>query len=453
MAAGRYHATPWGNHPNTGGVEWPPSPWRIARGLISAYYKAKPRPAESDMLPVLKKISYSLPTYCLPTAHPGHTRHYMPGVKQEVIDAFMCVRGPLFVLYPDVSLDNDESTALDSVLPAMQYLGRADAPCMVDAVDAADAPAPNCLPLNAATCPANGELVDVLAPRQGCDILAVSPDSLSARPADLHRTSRIDPPAGRRVQYTLPPGAPELRRSITRARRRTIDVVRFALVGSPLPHALQSLRVGQAARSAVLSMPSAKSGTLTGHGPGGGPARGHNHAMFLPTAETDPARIDHITVVARSGFDGADLEALFGLGRLFAYKVPEVRAVFESAGTLDDFSGMLGRSRVWRTVTPVVFTKHAKYRAGGRVVDSPETQIASEAKRRYGHDVMRVALLDRVGRYRPLEFSRPRVHGRRVDQTYGVRVEFSREVAGPLALGYGSHYGMGLFAPEAHGHG
>ena len=403
------------------------------------------------MLPVLKKISYSLPSYCLPAAHPGHTRHYMPGVKQEVIDAFLCVHGPLFILYPDVSLDNGESAALDSVLPAMQYLGRTESPCLVDAADAADAPAPNCVPLDAVQ--GGGSLVDVLAPRPGCDILAVSPDSLSARPADLHSANRIDPPAGRRVQYALPPGAPQLRRGTTRSRRRAIDVVRFALVGSPLPHIHQSLRVGQAARSAVLSRLPAKSETLTGHGPGGGPARGHNHAMFLPTAETDHTRIDHITVVARSGFGGADLEALFGLRRLFAYKVPEVRAVFESAGTLGDFSGMFGRSRVWLTVTPVVFTKHAKYRAGGRVVDSLESQIMSEAKRRYGHDVLRVDLLDRVGRYRPLEFSRPRVHGRRGGQVHGVRVEFSREVAGPLALGYGSHHGMGLFAPEAAVHG
>lgn len=420
--------------------------------MVSAYYKAKPRPAESDMLPVLKKISYNLPSYCLPTAHPGHTRHYMPGVKQEVIDAFMCVREPLFILYP-VSLDDGESAMLDSVLPSMQYLGRAESPCLVDTVDAADAPAPNCVPLDTAAGPANGELVDVLAPRPGCDILAVSPDSLSARPADLHRTSRIDPPAGRFVQYTLPPGAPELHHSITRTRRRAINVVRFALVGSPLPHVLQSLRVGQAVRSAVLSGPSAKSETLTGHGPGGGPARGHNHAMFLPTAERDSARIDHITVVARSGFGGADLEALFGLRRLFAYKVPEVRTVFESAGTLDDFSGIFGRSRVWLTATPVVFTRHPKHRSDGRVVDSMESQIMSEARRRYGHDVLRVDLLDRVGRYRPLEFSRPRVHGRRVEQTCGVRIEFSSEVSGPLALGYGSHYGMGLFVPEARDHG
>ena len=212
---------------------------------------------------------------------------------------------------------------------------------------------------------------------------------------------------------------------------------------------------GHAARSAALSRLAVPSETLTGHGADGGPARGHNHALFLPTAEWNPTRIDHLTVVARAGFGSAELEALLGLKNLFAYKVPAVKVVFESAGALGDFSGLriLGRSRVWRTLTPVVFTRHVKYRSGGRVVDSLESQIASEAKRRYGHDVRRVDLSETVGRYRPLEFSRPRVHGRRGGQSFGVRVEFEREVDGPLTLGYASHYGMGLFAPEADGHG
>jgi CRISPR-associated protein Csb2 len=32
---GRYHATPWGTHVNEGQIEWPPSPWRLARALLA----------------------------------------------------------------------------------------------------------------------------------------------------------------------------------------------------------------------------------------------------------------------------------------------------------------------------------------------------------------------------------------------------------------------------------
>ena len=36
--AGRYHATPWGHHVNEGLIEWPPSPWRLLRALLSVGY-------------------------------------------------------------------------------------------------------------------------------------------------------------------------------------------------------------------------------------------------------------------------------------------------------------------------------------------------------------------------------------------------------------------------------
>jgi len=35
---GRYHATPWGHQVNEGLVEWPPSPWRLLRALLSCGY-------------------------------------------------------------------------------------------------------------------------------------------------------------------------------------------------------------------------------------------------------------------------------------------------------------------------------------------------------------------------------------------------------------------------------
>ena len=33
FTANRYHATQWGRHVNEGVPEWPPSPWRILRGI------------------------------------------------------------------------------------------------------------------------------------------------------------------------------------------------------------------------------------------------------------------------------------------------------------------------------------------------------------------------------------------------------------------------------------
>src|ERR1035441_5377863 len=93
--AGRFHGTPWGRHVNEGAVEWPPSPWRLLRALIATWHLK----AQDDILPeILKSLITSLagvmPSYRLPEASLGHTRHFMPYIegknesKTKIFDAF-----------------------------------------------------------------------------------------------------------------------------------------------------------------------------------------------------------------------------------------------------------------------------------------------------------------------------------------------------------------------------
>ena len=79
--AGRYHATPSGHHVNEGLIEWPPSPWRLLRALISVGYtsgiwNASGPPATARGM--LEKLSTELPHYSVPPAVGAHSRHYMP---------------------------------------------------------------------------------------------------------------------------------------------------------------------------------------------------------------------------------------------------------------------------------------------------------------------------------------------------------------------------------------
>ena len=78
---GRYHATPWGHHVNEGLIEWPPSPWRLLRALISTGFTAcgwtgerPPKVACS----LIEKLASVLPRYFLPQVSGAHSRHYMP---------------------------------------------------------------------------------------------------------------------------------------------------------------------------------------------------------------------------------------------------------------------------------------------------------------------------------------------------------------------------------------
>src|SRR3990172_961586 len=94
---GRFHATPWGRHVNEGVPEWPPSPWRMLRALVAAAHAGS---ASDDE----RRRAYSLvlrlvrpPSFFLPPAAIGHTRHYMPINELErsktalVFDTFVTV--------------------------------------------------------------------------------------------------------------------------------------------------------------------------------------------------------------------------------------------------------------------------------------------------------------------------------------------------------------------------
>ena len=78
FTANRYHATQWGRHVNEGVLEWPPSPWRILRGVVATWQRTRPDLAPDRVVPVLEALAAERPRFKLPDGSTGHTRHYMP---------------------------------------------------------------------------------------------------------------------------------------------------------------------------------------------------------------------------------------------------------------------------------------------------------------------------------------------------------------------------------------
>src|SRR5947209_2960160 len=95
--AGRFHATPWGHHVNEGRTEWPPSPWRLLRALVAVWKRKLPGVplVEENIEGLLTALASQPPTFHLPLATLGHTRHYMPlgstnaNERTKVFDAFV----------------------------------------------------------------------------------------------------------------------------------------------------------------------------------------------------------------------------------------------------------------------------------------------------------------------------------------------------------------------------
>ena len=255
--ARRYHATPWGHHVNEGLIEWPPSPWRIVRALLSIGYTSgmwdgKGPPALARRL--IEKMASVLPTFHLPRVCGAHSRHYMPTEKLNknglpvttmVFDTWAQVGSKRLGVTWDVELNEEESALLSALAARLGYLGRSESWVEMRLL-AADDPMPEgdrCPPCNDPP-PPGWEQIALLAPQPPVDYdkwrqeteksvlrsetgkisekklekeLAAYPlDLLAALQAEtgwLHRHGWSQPPGSRRVFYhrrveALEAGAP-----------------------------------------------------------------------------------------------------------------------------------------------------------------------------------------------------------------------------------------------------
>lgn len=470
--AGRYHATPWGAHVNEGASEWPPSPWRILRALVSAWQRAAPEVPAAEVERILQVLA-SPPSFCLPAGVPAHTRHFIPLARGETrlaFDAFIALPpgATVVAIWPRASLDAAGTDLLDRLLAAVSYLGRAESWCRARRLPVTP-PAPNCVPAAAtdlsADGAANGEDVPVLCPVEPLRVayLLVTTDSLRRGRAG----DPMEPPGARWVIYRrASPGAWPGRPGSPSAAPANVTVVRFALDGNPQPAATSALDVADLARRAAMARygrmhRQAASPILAGKDQAGPLQTGHRHAHYLVTDEDGDGRLDRLTIWAPAGLDRDELAAVCQLDTLKrpGSESPPLWLLLLGYGTERDLPFCLrGPARIWRSVTPFLLVRHPHWRgpAGARkLVEGPEDQLRRELVRR--------GLVDRLVEVEPVaacrlgggerawvEFQRWRP-GRRppVGGAYGFRLVFGEPVSGPIALGFGSHFSLGLFTPEA----
>lgn len=493
LVGGKFHATPWGRFPNEGVVEWPPSPYRLLRALVSSWKIAHPRVGEDDVSALLKKLAMRPPSFCLPPASVGHTRHYMPphsGNTNLIMDTFVLVdrASPVRIVWPDLILDPDEMNLLRDLLNGLHYFGRSESWCETfvecdgDAMDNG-----NCKPYEAGAGMRGNdmELVQVLVPTA-----SVSIAHLVETTSSLRKRGRLQPGGSEVRQYLRDPIVRNPVLSAPAEPKRSNEVVRYAVVDKVKPLVTESLIIADTMRRAAMSMfgnanGGAKSPVLSGKDESGTILKGHMHASYLPTDEDGDGRIDHMTVVAGE-IDSSpkkELDALSSVNHLWSASLKgNIRLVFEGHGKIVDFPNvkMFGTSRRWQTATPLVLSRHMKLRKSeGRTIvkDSASAQIRKELSLRYGIGQVKIeytnprepmpgsGLAPRTSsdsaikhgdsrksvtgpRFRPFEFKRLRKNDKPGGGAYGLFLEFEQPVRGPLCLGYASHFGLGLFVPD-----
>ncbi|QYM78793.1 type I-U CRISPR-associated protein Cas5/Cas6 [Horticoccus luteus] len=496
---GHYHATPWNKAQNEGAVEWPPSPWRLLRALIATGYAKLPEWQEGVPPPVarslIERLASVLPAYKLPPATGAHTRHYMPTDAKPtlVLDARAVVHpdhAPLLVHWP-VDLPPDEHALFAALALRLGYLGRAESWTECEFVtspatppsavsgwtvphDADEPTPPYCgqLALIApVSTPAYSAWLNTLPKPKSTKAKNSAPaptlfDALHVETSWLQKNGWSAPPGSRLVIYDRPVGnaitvAPPPKR-VPRPR----ETVAFALLAlsssarsrSPMPLRERTLPQAELLHRAIASKvgkvadsPEAVA-ELIGLDSARKPITGHLHAHILPlTLLAADNHLDHILVWAPGGLSGTSQDVLRSLRKTYMKGgVGEVEVRFAGSGSFDDLRKIpalrhvLGEAKVWQSLTPFVPPRHQK-KNGRNTLDG---QIRAELSSRGLPEPGNIEVL-------PSEsvcfrhFARIRRDGVRppADLSYGVRLTFLRPIAGPLALGYAAHFGLGLFSP------
>jgi len=534
--AGRYHATPWGRHVNEGAVEWPPSPWRVLRAIIAAWKRTLPDLPESDVKPILQELAKSPPRFALPRASTGHTRHYMPwhknwkpenpsAAKTKVFDAFVTLdpESEAFAIWPDATLDAAQSGHLSAIVANLGFLGRAESWCEARLLDTDDATvyadSANCQLLDDGPLSHNWEIVRTLC----ADPISAFDDehvvdaktltqgrgknktttqvrealydpswNICMETLRLHEQRWSDPPGSRWMRYVRPRDCFKVD-SKPRARcpaSPPVHVIRFAFDSSVLPLVTETLPVAEAARRALMCIHGrmterdgvrGRSPVLSGKDEHGDPLTGHVHAYYLPTDEDGDGRIDHLTIVARTGFDAQEMRAVERLREIRPRGRDNtshpLRVLMCGFGTLDKYHPLLLQpSCEWVSATPYIATRHAKTRGRERLdLASPQESAAflkadllaqirgacahlnEDAIAQIeinpvwdSHSVFRLPSSNNRRDFRPIQFKRFRSKsgddgGRRLAGAF--RLIFPSKIGGPIVLGWSSHFGMGLFVP------
>ncbi len=388
----------------------------------------------------------------------------------------------------------------ESLVDAALLPARVDAPATNAAPQSDSAPLPEC-----------SELVRLLAPmtpgdytrwREGYlaaanQLAAEPPEKEKKKPkARAIKAKAAEPPAAlfaalhadtgelQAAGWALPPGSqmlayarPERAFAIAAAPRRPPaaekmppTVARFAIASAVLPLITAAVSVGDRVHQSLVSR--SVQSVFTGCDEAGAPLREqHRHAAMLSECVLPEDRIRFLTVHAPGGFDADARCALAGLNRVWGHGGHDLQLVLLGFGQPADFAGhnteagqsrILGEGTEWVSLTPFVPTRHGKRRRTGEPkLDEHGDQIGGPR-----HDLRRLLRLlgpayeplsieneDHPPTRRPLrwlQFQRRRANGdgaRGGDFGFGFRVRFAAPVQGPLAVGYGAHFGLGLFVP------
>jgi CRISPR-associated protein Csb2 len=460
---GRYHATPWDRSVNEGACEWPPSPWRLLRALVSTWHARWPELAPEVLDGLLDALG-DPPCYQTPPARPGHTRHYLPGLDHRkgetghtdlTLDPFLSVsRHSELLVRWDADLDAEQRAALAKLAELLPYLGRAESVCEARLIDSDLEPDETWWRPDAE----GAQTARMLTPTR-----PVRREALEVSTVGVRKLRRTLPPGTVWVHY----GAAKPQRAVPTTRAMTaVDAIRFAVISAAPVKRTHGVLLADAIHYAARHrLPGEVGRRILGYG---GAATGHRHAHWIPVwDEGAPEQsVQAMVVYAPDGLSADEVARLIGIGRVsgrlggadgYEFRdLPPVRLLLQGVGPVRQVAPELcGPARRWSSLTPYLPVRHWHPKRE-MLADYLSADVAAELRYREPYRDLAAPLVEQAHpeeglpdrwardfrRYRMKENLGQSRHG------LGLVLEFPDAVEGPLLLGQLSHFGYGIFLPE-----
>lgn len=454
---GQYHANPWGSHVNEGSVEWPPSPWRLLRALYAMWRNRAPHLPAEAVERVLNHLS-TPPVYAVPPFTEATTRHWFPDSHHgldRAIDAFVVTErdAVLGITWP-ADLEDADRVILAELLELLSYVGRAESVCEARLLPPhAEVEGRHCRPVVESQLAAlDQSTLSVLVPQ-----LPLKVEALTASTIEVRRAGFVQPPGSRWQRYERPtpmahvaaPSPPPPQASAPKA-------AVWAIEARSRPALTSAVAVTDALRRACVSnhddgRNGGPSQILAGKDANGRRLEGHGHAHYLALpGDHDSRKVGRLVVWALDGLGAPERAALARLTALKGQHLAHaglrpMRLGLEGLGPVEAVAPWLvGPAQHWRSLTPFAPPRHARRQQ--EWADHLQQQVSEELARRNLPAPRAVEVTP--GSW--LAFRRHRIRERLEDgrRATGLRIAFDHDVAGPLALGALSHFGLGLFVPE-----
>jgi CRISPR-associated protein Csb2 len=293
----------------------------------------------------------------------------------------------------------------------------------------------------------------------------------------LRQLGWSQPPGSERVFYwrrtdALEVGAPRIRQKTVSA--PPVEAMLLSMTTASgndhaLPSVIRTLPQAELLHRALVKAACRHGGTpskvLTGRDASGKPlTEVHRHAHLLPLDANDDGHLDHILIWAPMLLDAAAQAAIRALRSTFTKGgVGRLRLALAASGSLAELQGLAGvygdklrrltgwseGATTWASITPFVPPRFLKKRGKNTL----EGQVIAELTGRGLPEPSDIRVLDPHGDARLLRvrhFVRSRRNGPAApaDIGFSLLLRFAEPVNGLLCLGYGCHFGLGMFQAE-----